>query len=158
MKPVVQVVNNLEFGWAATISGLLGAAFSKLYGGANLYWISALVLVLVMDWVGGTTAAKKDRSYASAYGIQGIKRTGVILLLPVLGNVLDKALGLPGFIFFAFTGGLVYHTLNSMIANFSRAGWDRWIPVKVLEWVASEIEAKAQRSEERKPTVKGEDA
>jgi hypothetical protein len=48
------------------------------------------------------------------------------------------------------TGGLIYHTLMSAAANFKRAGWERWVPISVLESVASEIQAKTQRSDSRK--------
>ncbi|MDF2791848.1 MAG: holin family protein, partial [Neobacillus sp.] len=101
------------------------------------------------DWVGAIASAKKDGSYASQYGINGVLRTAVMITMPAWGNLVDNALSTPGFFFFLLTGGLLFHTMISMTANFKRAGWDKWIPIWALEWIASEIEAKIKRSESR---------
>lgn len=39
---------------------------------------------------------------------------------------------------------------NSFTANCARIGWEKWIPAWLLESVASEIQAKIQRSDARK--------
>lgn len=62
----------------------------------------------------------------------------------------DIAFKLPDFFFFMVTGGLIYHIFNSFTANCVRVGWDKWIPTWLLESVASEIQAKIQRSDARK--------
>lgn len=41
----------------------------------------------------------------------------------------------------------------SMTANFARAGFEKWIPNKMLQAVASEIEAKITRSEGRREAI-----
>lgn len=138
-----------EFCFAGGISTPIGYTLKFLYGAANLPLIGLLFLVIVFDWISGIIAAKKDGIYTSEYGREGVARTAVMLLFPVLGNLMDKVLGTEGLFFYFFTGGIIYHTWMSMTANFARAGWDKWIPNSVLEMVASEIQAKTQRAFER---------
>ncbi|CAM4109495.1 Phage holin family protein [Mesobacillus thioparans] len=156
MKPYWELINltnllNLRTGLASIVSGILGTMMTHIYGGnMNPLFIGILFLAIVFDWAGAISASKKDGTYASQYGIQGVLRTGVMLLLPAWGTMLDKAMG-TSFFFFLLTGGLLFHTLISMSANFKRAGWDKWIPTWALDWIASEIEAKIRRSESRLP-------
>lgn len=132
------------------ISGALGGTASMLLSGKiTAYTWLCLILAIALDWTGGSAAAKKDGSYASEYGLQGIVRTAVLLAIPFFGYCLDKVIGTPNILFFVFWGGLLYHTVISMTANFTRAGWDRWIPNKAIQYVSSEIEAKAKRSGSR---------
>lgn len=143
-------VMNFRNGVAAFSSGFVGPALSKVYGGdLHIWFVLVLVFAITYDWVAGSAAAKKDGTYASAYGIQGIMRTAVLLSLPAFGSMLDIIFRTPGVFFFVFWGGILFHTLTSMTANSKRAGWDRWIPLWAIEWVASEIEAKVKRSKER---------
>lgn len=156
MKTYWEVLNlsnlfNTKTGFASVFSGVFGTLMHQIYGGKmNPLFIGILFMAIAFDWAGAIAASKKDGSYASQYGIQGVLRTGVMLLLPAWGTLLDKALG-TSFFFFLLTGGLLFHTLISMTANFKRAGWDKWIPTWALDWIASEIEAKIRRSESRLP-------
>ncbi|MBO1515501.1 phage holin family protein [Metabacillus bambusae] len=149
---------NGKFEKGAALLGPVGFLLNMFYGVGNLIWIGILLSVTALDWISGISAAKKDGTYTSEYGKAGVFRTLVMFLLPVVGNLIDIALktsmNISGFefgiFFFMITGGLIYHTLMSAAANFKRAGWERWVPVKVLESIASEIQAKAQRSDSRK--------
>ncbi|MEH7223843.1 phage holin family protein [Bacillus sp. JJ1566] len=141
--------------------GPIATGLNILFGISNLIWVLILAFTIVIDWISGTRAAKVDGSYSSEYGKAGISRTVVMLLLSAFGNLIDIALASTlkvngfefGIFFFLITGGLIYHTLMSAAANFERAGWGRWVPVKVIESVASEIQAKTQRSNERKDSI-----
>ena len=142
-----------------TIWGAVGAAGIPIYeffygtGDAVNAVMIALVFFIVMDWLSGIRAASKDNSYASKYGIDGVFRTFFMLLLPAGGHLLDKAFGLPGFIFGALAFGLLYHVLKSMVANAIRAGWGDWLPITVFDWLLtwakSELEKKIQRAVDR---------
>ncbi|WP_099519132.1 phage holin family protein [Paenibacillus sp. BIHB 4019] len=112
-----------------TIFGVIGAvvvpAFKYMYGAGDAV-VSAMVALtffIVMDWISGIRAAKQDYSYSSKYGIDGIFRTLFMLLLPAGGHLLDSMFGLPGILFGALTAGLLYHVIQSMVANSLRAGW-----------------------------------
>jgi phage-related holin len=140
-----------EMYFAGGISVPVSYIIQQLYGPSkiNLLWAAILLLVTAFDWGSGISAAKKDGVYTSEYGRMGLIRTAVILLFPVLANLFDKVLGTPGFFYYFFVGGIIYHTWMSMTANFARAGWDKWIPNWALDMVASEIQAKTQRAFER---------
>ncbi|HDR7876510.1 phage holin family protein [Bacillus mobilis] len=140
------------------VVGFLGGIIDMVYGTQNYLMILALGTVIGFDWITGTEAAHKDGSYASSYGIKGIKRTLTILYIPFMGHILDLAFNLDGVITFfnLLAGGLIWHILKSAIANCSRAGWDKWISQNTLEKLSSEIEAKTTRSETRKKEIMGE--
>lgn len=141
---------------AAFIGALIAPAFEFLYGVGETvkFTVIALVFFVVMDWISGTRASKKDNTYASKYGIDGIFRTFFILLLPAGGHFLDLILGAPGVLFGLLSFGVLYHLIQSMTANSLRAGWGQWVPdwilTKITDWVKSELESKLSRSEKRK--------
>lgn len=156
MKEYLNIFNlsnlvNLKNGFFSIVGAGICSFLGTLYGGeVRLAAIAALALGIALDWFGAIAAAKKDKSYSSQYGILGVLRTAVIIILPVWGNLIDKALHTQGFFFYLLTVGLLYHTIVSMTANFTRAGWNKWIPMWVLELISSEIEAKMKRAQTRK--------
>lgn len=143
----------------STAGAFLVPAFEFFYGGGDAVTaiMSAVVFFIVMDWISGIRAAKKDDTYASRYGIDGVVRTLFMLMLPAGGHLLDVVFNLPGIIFGALAFGLLYHVLQSMTANSIRAGWSDWLPLPVLnaliKWVKSELDKKIQRAESRKDGV-----
>jgi len=144
---------------AFIVGAILVPIFEFMYGEGEIvmYLMTALLFFVVMDWISGVRAAKKDKTYASKYGIDGIFRTFFILLLPAGGHLLDKVLGVPGIIFGALAIGVLYHVLQSMTANAIRAGWGShvpdWILTKLTDWVKEELESKLARSESRKKDI-----
>lgn len=134
----------------AAAGATIGPILDLLYGSGRISVIMALYAVIVLDWITGIAAAHKDKTYSTEYGIRGILRTLFILAFPSLANLLDTAMGTPGFLFYAVTFGLIYHTYISLTANAARAGWDKWIPQSVLRFVGSEIKAKADRAARKK--------
>ena len=149
-------MESLQRIYAAAIGALFTPVFENLYGDGEIVRaiMSAVVFFIMMDWISGTRASKKDTSYASKYGIDGLFRTFFILLLPGGGHLLDAALGLPGILFGLLSFGILYHVIQSMTANSIRAGWGEWVPEwvlkKITDWVKSELEAKVSRAEGRK--------
>ncbi len=140
----------------STAGAFLVPAYEFFYGGGDAVTaiMSAVVFFIVMDWISGIRAAKKDDTYASRYGIDGVVRTLFMLMLPAGGHLLDVVFNLPGIIFGALAFGLLYHVLQSMTANSIRAGWSDWLPLPVLnaliKWVKSELDKKIQRADSRK--------
>jgi len=159
----LRAVINPSFSFAGVAGGSVGVLISTLYGNSHLNMYVALLLIAVVafDWLGAIGAALKDGSYSSEYGIRGVVRTTVILALPLVGRLMDAITGTPiviadipisGFYLF-ISSGLIYHSWMSMTANFARAGFEKWIPNKMLQAVASEIEAKITRSEGRREAI-----
>jgi phage-related holin len=140
---------------ASGLGAIIVPVFDFFYGEADavVTIMVALLFFIVMDWLSGIRAAKKDNTYASKYGLDGIFRTFFMLLLPAGGHLLDMVFGLPGVIFGALAVGTLYHVLQSMTANSIRAGWGDWLPISVLEvvlkWVGSELDKKIKRAAER---------
>lgn len=142
----------------AVWSGVGAAAlpvFEFLYGAGEtvVAAVIALAFFILMDWLSGSRASKKDNSYGSKYGIDGIFRTFFMLLLPAGGHFLDVLFKLPGVLFGLLVAGLLYHIIQSMTANAVRAGWADWLPINVLnaiiKWVGAELDKKVQRAVER---------
>ncbi|OPA74683.1 holin [Paenibacillus selenitireducens] len=146
----------MEKAWSYIVGALAVPAFNFFYGGDQMAGglMMALIFFVVMDWITGIRASKKDNSYASKYGIDGVFRTFFILLLPAGGHLLDRAFQIPDIMFGALAIGVLYHILQSMTANAVRAGWANWFPewllVKITNWVKSELEKKVERAESRK--------
>lgn len=140
----------------STVGAVLVPAFDFMYGESEAVVgiMTALLFFVIMDWLSGVQAAKKDNTYGSRYGLEGISRTFFILLLPAGGHLLDIVFNLPGIIFGALSIGTLYHIVQSMTANSIRAGWGDWLPLPVLnaiiDWVKSELDKKIQRAESRK--------
>lgn len=137
-------------GLAAWIGVFVGPTIEIFYGGGRDIFIIVLIAVIIGDWISGIAAAHKDDTYSSEYGRAGILRTIFLLWFPVIGNLLDQMIHSPGVLFYAITVGLIYHTFNSMTANTYRAGWDKWIPKKLVRFVSSEIRAKSERAMRKK--------
>ncbi|WP_313894297.1 phage holin family protein [Psychrobacillus sp.] len=145
---------------------LFGAVFIPLFeffygkGEVVIYTMTALAFFNVMDWISGTRSAKKDKTYASKYGIDGVFRSFFILMLPAGGHLMDMISGVHGVFFGILSFGVLYHLIQSMTANSIRAGWGKWVPewllVKLTDWVKEEIETKIARSSKRKRELEGE--
>lgn len=144
---------------AAFFGSVLVPSFEFLYGEGEVVraMMTALLFFIVLDWISGIRAAKKDHSYTSEYGIDGVFRTFFIILLPAGGHLLDKALGAPSIIFGLLVTGILYHVIQSMTANAIRAGWGshfpEWLLTKLTDWVRDEIEAKIARAERRREEI-----
>lgn len=130
---------------AAATGAMVGPVFHYFYGTGRTDILVALLFCIALDWITGIQAAKKkDKTYSSEYGLSRIPRTLFLLSLPALGNLLDRVMGTPGFLFYGVTFGLIYHTWNSLTANATRAGWP--VPKAVAKLVESEIRAKTDRA------------
>ncbi|AWX56863.1 holin [Brevibacillus brevis] len=129
---------------ATTAGAIVSPVFHYLYGTNRQDILIVLFFMIVLDWITGISAAKKDQSYSSDYGLSRIPRTMFLFALPALANLLDRVMGTPGFLFYGVTFGLIYHTWTSLTANAHRAGWP--MPRSVEKLVGSEIKAKAERA------------
>lgn len=133
--------------------------FGLLYGTGEIIraGMAVLVVLISIDWIVGTSAAKKDGIDTSHYGIEGVRRTMVLFLLPVAAHFFDLFLYTQGFLSFFTIAALARSIMKSIIANLHRTGWSQWIPVSLLEylveWVSSELAAKEQRARERRAAI-----
>ncbi len=139
---------------ANPIAGTVGATtlgiLNFMYGtGITLTAMGIFTVLLVLDWIAGRAASKRDGSYASEYGINGGYRTAFIVLILFAAYRVDVALGLPYVAFGYLLLNFGLPMWRSMTANVYRAGWDVWIPQAVLNRVADEIEHKAARANKR---------
>ncbi|MFO1441737.1 phage holin family protein [Bacillus sp. Bva_UNVM-123] len=126
-------------------ASLIGAFFIPLFefmfgtGEVVMYTLTALIFFIIMDWISGVRADKKDKTYASKSGIDGIFRTFFIILLPAGGHFLNMIFNASGILFGFLAFGVLYHIIQSMTANSIRAGWGAWVPDwilnKLTEWV-----------------------
>lgn len=117
---------------ASLIKGLTGVGAGlccALWGGAD-GWLTALLTLIVLDYVSGVTAAFLNRQLSSRVGFSGLLKKVLILLLAALGALLDDLLGAGGvlrsmvFGFYAANEGL------SLVENAARCGIK--VPAKLL--------------------------
>ncbi|WP_027085392.1 phage holin family protein [Cohnella panacarvi] len=140
---------------ASSIGAIALPIFEFIYGEgtAVMFSVFALAFFILLDWLSGSRASRKDNTYASHYGIDGVFRTFFMLLLPAGGHMIDVVFGIPGVVFGILVVGLLHHTIKSMTANAVRAGWAEWLPISLLEkltaWVQSEIDSKIDRAVKR---------
>lgn len=141
---------------ASIIGAFILPIFEFLYGEGTAVMgaVITVAFFIGLDWLSGSAASRKDSTYASHYGIDGVFRSFFMLLLPAGGHLLDNVVSSPGILFGILVAGLLYHTTKSMTANAVRAGWANWLPIdildKVADWVQSEIESKIDRANRRK--------
>lgn len=140
----------------ATLTAIGMLIFQYGFGSSEVVLITFIlfVMLLVMDWLSGTSAAKKDGIDASRYGIEGAKSLVIVLTLPVVARLIDIMIGteviLTGFV----VGILARSVARSVIANVKRAGWNIHIPDTVLKWVEDELLQKDARAVERLKNIK----
>ncbi|MGG1599307.1 phage holin family protein [Paenibacillus naphthalenovorans] len=141
---------------AAFIGAGLGPIIDQAFSNGKFWAYAFFAAIIAADWIAGSAAAKKTRTFSSEYGIAGVFRTTLLLWMPFIGWLLDNVtfhvfgIDQPGYAFFALTIALAYHSWESMTANAYRAGWEKWIPKFVVEYVSSEIRAKAERAMKQK--------
>lgn len=149
-KEIFSLNVTAEKGAIAAVGAALSPWIDALYGEGRLTIFIALFAAIGLDWISGVSAAHKDKTYASHYGLlRGVPRTLFLLSFPILANLFDTVMGTPGLLFYAITFGLLYHTWQSLTANAFRAGWSKWIPEYVVKMVDSELKAKADRAAKR---------
>lgn len=146
---VVKMDNMLVIAAGAALSPLLTA----LYGERGTDMMILVMGVLILDLVTGTLAAKKEQIETSEYGLKGIIRIGVISVIPALAHRADLMVGMGNMMFYALTVGIMYHTLKSFGANSVRLGWDKFIPLPVVDYIVglleTELRSKMARSQEQ---------
>lgn len=105
----------------------VGTTFSWLVGGIDNLVIALLVLIVV-DYLTGLVAAWKTGTLASKKGFCGVGRKLVMLVIVVMANWVDVAMGnshaIRSMIAFAYIGndGL------SIVENIDRMGYGEFIP------------------------------
>lgn len=148
-------------GLVGVLGGGIQAAFAILYGQGEIRFFIFLLyfILLVVDFIGGTSASERDGSYGSIYGRKGAGRLIVYLFIPAIGNLVDKALNIKepfviygyqveGFAFGFLTFAFGWHIAKSAVANAYRAGWNP--PELFVKWAKNEIQLKEARAIERK--------
>jgi phage-related holin len=139
-------------GAAAIVGAFLAGWINELSASGKFWAFILFFAIIVADWISGTAAAKRTITYRSDYGIAAVMRTMLLLWIPFIGWLLDKvsdtvfSIHQPGLAYYGLTFMLAYHSWVSVTANCYRAGWGRWIPKGVLDYVSSEIKAKAERA------------
>lgn len=115
---------------------------NAVYGEGRMLPLALLLVAIILDWITGIASSQKDSRYSQEYGRLGVLRTLFLLVLPMFAKLLDSMLGMPGLFFYAITIGLIYKTWQSLSVNAYRAGWGKWIPNSVIQYIDSELKGK----------------
>ena len=104
------------------IGGLLGALM-----GDHLYLLQWLTFFVVADWLIGSYAAKRTKTYSSAIGHAGMGRKLLIIFIALGFHGVDQILDMP-FIGVWAVGALAINELISILENIEKAGHGSIIP------------------------------
>lgn len=115
---------------------------NTIYGEDRMLPLALLLVAIVLDWITGMAASQKDSRHSQEYGKLGVLRTLFLLVLPMFAKLLDSMLGMPGLFFYAITIGIIYKTWQSLTVNAYRAGWGKWIPSSVIQYMDNELKGK----------------
>ena len=140
------VANPIAGGLGATALGIINFMYGS---GITLTAICIFAGMVVLDWISGRAASKRDGSLASEYGINGAYRIAFTMGILFLAYRVDVALNLPYITFGYFIVNFGEPMWRSLTANVHRAGWNVWIPESVLNRVADEIAHKNARANKR---------
>lgn len=135
----------------ATFTAIGMLIFQYGFGSSKVVLITFVIfaVLIAMDWLSGTSAAKKDGIDTSRYGIDGVKRTVILLTLPGLARLIDLLAGTEVVLMGLVVAVLARSVAKSVIANIKRAGWNIYIPDTLLDWVSDELEQKDARAMRR---------
>lgn len=145
MENLIKTDNALVVVIGATLSPILSA----LYGEKGTQLMILVFGIMILDLVVGTLAAKKEKIETSEYGLKGLIRIAVISCLPIFGHQADQFIGAGNVMFYALAVGIAYHTLKSFGANLVRIGWDKFLPMWMLDLVLSFLETEIQSKKAR---------
>lgn len=123
----VKEVNNMK-DWICTALGVLGSTVASLFGGWDAAF-GALLACMAVDFLSGTVVAlvfhKSPKtgtgSYNSAYGLKGLCRKGLMLMLVVIGVQVDTLLAID-YTKNAICLGLCANEILSITENLGLAG------------------------------------
>lgn len=111
-------------------TGGIAAIVTFLWGGAD-YWLIALCLFVVMDYITGVIAAVILKTVSSTVGFVGILKKLLILIIVAVAHVLDTAMGIGGTLRSIVIGVLLANEGISILENCARCGLP--VPPKLLE-------------------------
>jgi toxin secretion/phage lysis holin len=108
--------------WLCSISGLVGSVITFAFGS----WVESLTLLVVamgIDYVTGVTASVKEgRGLNSAFGLWGLARKGLTLLVILLAHRIDILLELNNVTMGAAIYFYLANELISITENYGRIG------------------------------------
>lgn len=141
------------------VSAVMSVCITTLYG--NHDWVQpmfySLVMLIVLDWLAGSHASRKDKSYNSSTALNALFRTSGLLLLLAFAHRVDIVFDSEPFIFAFVWGSILYPTFQSVMANFVRVGWNSHVQIEwinrllgyIAQRVESELRHKLERSKQR---------
>ena len=128
------------------IFGMLWAFFDLAIGGIDTP-IKALAILIVLDFVTGSTAGHRTGSLSSRVGSKGIIKKAGIFVCIMFAYLLDNAMAIQMFRGIVISGFAIIEAM-SLIENIDRMGFGYIIP----DFLRTKL---AQIAEEKK--IKGDD-
>lgn len=118
-------MDRVEWFWNGVLA-VVATVFHFLFGGWSTPLIALIVLMVIDYWL-GITAAKKNGEYDSTIGKQKVLTKMFFTSSIIVGRMVDLILGLDNpvwqtLVIYALAG----HELHSWIENAGRAGY--WVP------------------------------
>lgn len=146
----------LENPYVTLLCSIMMWLFGVLFGDEKIF-VAGYTLYIIMiglDWLSGTEAAKKDGIDTSSYSLEGWKRTAFLIVLPLVARLVDIVIGTGLLVMGVVLGGMLRGVTRSVLANIKRAGWGKWMPDGWIEWIQSELNHKDARAMKRMEEIK----
>jgi toxin secretion/phage lysis holin len=109
-----------------SVGAVIGAWFSVAVGGVDNQ-VTALIVLVIADYVSGLGAAWKTRMISSRIGYKGIFKKLGIFGAVAFAHLVDTAAGIHILRSMALFGFAMVEA-TSLLENFDRIGWGKYIP------------------------------
>ena len=130
--------------------------FNHGFGATQAVFITYVLfaVLIVLDWLSGTSAAKKDKIDTSQYSYDGWKKSMFLLAVPAVARLIDLIIGTNVVVMGIVTAAMARGVARSVLANIKRAGWISYFPDWLIKWIQSELDSKDARAEQRLNEIK----
>jgi phage-related holin len=144
-----KMIVNKSFAFGA-VTGIISTFFdavlrAKGFQQMHIYIVSALAVIVILDYIVGDRLARKNKTYESNIGIDAVIRDGMIFAIVGVGWIFDQLLGTGALVFAILAFSSMYHNLQSFVSNLYVLGWDKYFPLWLFKILESEINAKINK-------------
>lgn len=112
------------------VGGGIASVLTFVFGGAD-WWLLALLVLVVIDYISGIIAAIIEKKLSSRKGLTGILKKCMFFLVVAVSHIIDHAIGGDGALRSLVIGFLIANEGISILENCGRCGLP--VPKKLMD-------------------------